>query len=98
MRTEDQTFTGCSVTVKSVKMGRVYLHRVRVWDSTGTQLVAMRVWSDTPYTHGLLMNMQPTVAPKSNITLASALDALETYGEALDKLEAAQAKEEPQHD
>lgn len=54
-----------------------YLHRLRIWDREGRQMVAMRVWSDTPFEPGMLMQMQPTVAPRSNITPAMALAALE---------------------
>lgn len=76
------SFEHCTVTVKTVKIAGSYLNRLRVWDSTGRQLVAMRIWSDKPFEPGMVMNMHPTVAPRSRITLATALDALEVVVEA----------------
>ena len=72
------SFTNCTVTVSTVKMGGLYLNRVRVWDSTGEQLVAMRIWSDKPFEKGMLLQMQPSVAPRSAITLSDALAVVES--------------------
>ena len=70
-------FTDCTVTVKTVKMGKVYLNRVRAWDGLGKPLIAMRVWSEAPFERGMLMQMQPVEAPKSHVNVATALAALE---------------------
>ena len=56
---EDIIYTGCVVAVKSVMIAGAYLHRVRVWNKDGEMLVAIRMWSDRPYTRGTLLRMQP---------------------------------------
>lgn len=76
----EHSYTGCTVTVRSSRMGgahALFLNRLRVWDVTGTPLVAMRVWSDKPFEPGMLMQMQPIAAPKSRISTSMALAALE---------------------
>jgi hypothetical protein len=85
------SYTGCTVTVKTVKIARLYLNRLRVWDSTGKPLAAMRIWSETPFAPGMLMNMQPTVAPGSHITIAEALAGVEEAIVAEEVFDAAQA-------
>jgi len=76
----EHSYTGCTVTIKSVKIARLYLNRLRVWDAAGTPLVAMRVWSETPFQPKMLMQMQPTVAPGANISLPDILSVLEGEG------------------
>jgi hypothetical protein len=93
--TGDISFTNCAVTVKSVKIGRLYLHRVRAWDGLGTPLVAMRVWSETPFERGMLMQMQPIEAPRSHINPTVALAALEEAMEDALRAEATEATGAP---
>ena len=61
---EDIVYSDTVLAVKSVMIGGAYLHRVRVWDKgTGELLVAMRMWSNTPYARGTFIKMQPDIPP-----------------------------------
>lgn len=61
---EDIVYGDTILAVKSVMVAGAYLHRVRVWDkTTGEMLVAMRMWSTTPYTKGTFIKMQPDMIP-----------------------------------
>ena len=62
---EDIVYKDTTLAVKSVMVGGAYLHRVRVWDKgTGELLVAMRMWSNTPYARGTFIKMQPDTPPE----------------------------------
>ena len=59
---EDVVYNDTVLAVKSVTIGTMYLHRVRVWDKdTGALLMAMRMWSDKPYARGTFIKMQPNI-------------------------------------
>ena len=61
---EDIVYSDTMLAVKSVMVAGAYLHRVRVWNKAdGTLLVAMRMWSDKPYTRGTFIKMQPDTPP-----------------------------------
>ena len=59
VKKEDIIYTGCVVAVKSVMIAGAYLHRVRAWSKDGTMLVAIRLWSDRPYTRGEFLRLLP---------------------------------------
>lgn len=57
----------CTVTITSVFVSGRHLYRLRVWDNTKQQIVALRMWADTPYKKGSLVRLQPEDMPQSEV-------------------------------
>lgn len=58
-----ERYENCTVTITSVLISGRYLYRLRVWDSKGKQLIAIRIWADAPYKPGVLVRMHPEDMP-----------------------------------
>ena len=93
---EDVVYGETVLAVKTVVIAGAYLHRVRVWDKrSGDLLVAMRMWSDKPYTRGSFIKMTPD-APQASRQLRADWKEQEAAeeGEGASLAGAARAEEE----